>query len=921
MISLNKIFFWLISSIIFVWLIFYTFLNENHNTFDKVFYKNNEKWIYWLNIENNQLYFNTWSTNDTLEINYLNQFDKVLSYSWKVVLNNNEISLNKWVFLINISEINSNYIVSWEWFNIKINWPSTIYIDNSWIRTSIFSLNSYIWLDLINIENSQVINNVYLYPHNYIKFIPSQNKNVENADLLRLTQRFPLEYFNERLFIDWKINNNIFSKIIWNKSEQDYKNIEKLFLFLYINNKNEEKYLKDFKTNKFWTLIWEKFIKQYNDLFLNEAKKTIYYKNLILRTIWDIVKSDKIDNSKNQFLIDSLNELKQISENDYNEMKSILDFYSNMVIDWWKNDINSKINFSKIYNKIENKPYIFKNDYLLLLNNLYFNYDFKDYSNIYKDLNSINQEIIKNKLDENKKSYFIFFLKKTILSWFDDLSKNKDIVLEDILNIFNDYISTSISYYSIDDNVRIRTWIEDYNEILKKLASKIETNYFEKEKDNQWLLVLNKKNSISLEKIKILEDNINSIFNYFEKNKEVLWTRTKDELIKNEFENRKKLYDQYILAIKDYNSYIANYNEQNKELLFWETINQEDNWNREISIENAKKFLSFFNYLETSSVKISIRWYNYCDNPIEKYDNEDYDEPYCYKIEDLIIWSNLRLNFLLSPNDYNNITNFVINWDKNINKWSYKLDNEKIIWDESLKKNSWESDIDKYKFENFFLYVFNPPNDWNNTKPIIIDNNNEIEESLIVKIFKRNKLLWENWDFKSLNWFIDIDYEDLIVKDLNWDYDINLVNARLSYSNENIKYNWDFSSKYIFLPDHSFVNPEIIFYDDLWNQLFWWKKIKVIWKFNVNKIKSDLWFFFENVASIYTILINLSSHTRSDKNEITFDNDKKLFYIKNWDISITNIWISIKSITYKWKEILSKQISIYDLEENLKLIK
>jgi len=44
--------------------------------------------------------------------------------------------------------------------------------------------------------------------------------------------------------------------------------------------------------------------------------------------------------------------------------------------------------------------------------------------------------------------------------------------------------------------------------------------------------------------------------------------KSKDELIKKEFLESKKIYDEYILAIKNYDSYIATYSEENKKLLF-----------------------------------------------------------------------------------------------------------------------------------------------------------------------------------------------------------------------------------------------------------------------------------------------------------------------------------------------------------------
>jgi len=42
-ISLNKIFLVIFSFVIFIWLIFTTFLNEDYNKFEKINYKNNEK--------------------------------------------------------------------------------------------------------------------------------------------------------------------------------------------------------------------------------------------------------------------------------------------------------------------------------------------------------------------------------------------------------------------------------------------------------------------------------------------------------------------------------------------------------------------------------------------------------------------------------------------------------------------------------------------------------------------------------------------------------------------------------------------------------------------------------------------------------------------------------------------------------------
>jgi hypothetical protein len=70
-------------------------------------------------------------------------------------------------------------------------------------------------LKLINETNdSKVVNSVYLYPHTFIKFTPILNKNVEDADILKLTQWFPIDYFGEKILNNNSVNENFISKVI-----------------------------------------------------------------------------------------------------------------------------------------------------------------------------------------------------------------------------------------------------------------------------------------------------------------------------------------------------------------------------------------------------------------------------------------------------------------------------------------------------------------------------------------------------------------------------------------------------------------------------------------------------------------------------------------------------------------------------------
>ena len=146
-ISLNKIFLAFLALFAFTLLIFNTFTSKNQNTFESVFYKNNEKWVFWLEIKNDEIIFNTWSIDSWLKINYLNPFDKILSYSWEVNVSENNITLNNWIFLINISEINGKYKINWKWFEIKNNWPLTLYIDN-WSINQHYHCPTIKWISL-----------------------------------------------------------------------------------------------------------------------------------------------------------------------------------------------------------------------------------------------------------------------------------------------------------------------------------------------------------------------------------------------------------------------------------------------------------------------------------------------------------------------------------------------------------------------------------------------------------------------------------------------------------------------------------------------------------------------------------------------------------------------------------------------------
>jgi hypothetical protein len=162
-----------------------------------------------------------------------------------------------------------------------------------------------------------------------------------------------------------------------------------------------------------------------------------------------------------------------------------------------------------------------------------------------------------------------------------------------------------------------------------------------------------------------LKSNIEKFFTYFENNKDKLLDNNKDNLSDDElnkisyvksFNDSKKISDEYFSAISNYDFYEVSSKEQNKSLF----VDNNENVNV-LSVDLAIKYLKEFNYINLSNVKISLRNSDYCNSLTPEYDKDEYENPYCYKIENLTLNNRTRLDFLLTPSDYNEISRIVIN--------------------------------------------------------------------------------------------------------------------------------------------------------------------------------------------------------------------------------------------------------------------
>lgn len=913
----------LITLFIFIFLIFGTFIATNLSSVKKPFYENTKQWLYEL-IKNNNSYtlsnkisWNTWA----ILLNKFNTSDKVIFSYWEVKTKyssgNILISITPWIYFFQLKEINYNYTISGKWFEIKNKWPGTFIINNlNSRRVLAFSLDTILWLKLKNLKTNEEITNIDLYPHKYLIFNTIKNIFVKNWDLLKIDQTFILWYFYNQIkdsndFLNLiTIQNDKWKKLITNSLE-------------YYKNEAEEKkeYIKKYIDSSFWILPWENTISKYFYLFINPNKKSIYYKNLIIREIHDLLKNKNID----IISINNINKnLKLLKLDDPEWEKKLIDFikyhYVNVIVS--DSTINSKINFSKLMNKIndKNSPPFSKS--LIYIEKIFNNYESKDfYNNIneftnkyFDDLNVSIDWTDKNKWSINEIKnidYLLNFLESIMLN--SNLSSINDIW--DIGKIFNNYINISTSFYLYGNNEIKRVWLFTNSKILNKFIKIINENYFV----NDWkteLLKIKEWVIIKQKDILLLEKNINRIFTFFENNKIILNPdrSAKDRLLKTKiYPNLIKKYKEYFSALKNYEGYLATYDKSKKKLLTTNSINE---WKTTIklSLDSAKKYINSFAWVQFNNTNMKIMDYKYCLEPTKENENIKLINPYCYKINNLII-DRQSSSLILYPFLQNKIDNIVIDWVAK--PWTYKLDIIKAELNKKIKTAKTNKEL--FKFENFFINTFWRKLSWNNSttnENKVIKNNSIIEqEDPVIRIFKRNKLLWSTGDFADLNWTIDIKYSNLDVKREGDLYKININPSNFSISiSKNVSYRWLFSSNYDFYKKHSFINPSLqVLEKKTDTPLLFWNTIYINWEYKVINIENEIKELFYWYDKLKYSIIEIAKILKNKKINIFYDKNTQVFTLNttyNWKNVIIKLlnWYIIQ-FNYNWNKILQNKIN------------
>lgn len=750
-----------------------------------------------------------------------------------------------WLYIFDLYDLTNQFNIDWNYFKINPKSPWRFFIDNRNSKNiKIFSFDSIFDVSLINAWKEMT--NISIYPKMYFWFNASRNKFLKNADLFRIETISEIFYISkDLLWSDNKISND-FLKQIYNIPDKKVSDFLSSFLnLLYseeeINKHDELKIVlaKDAKLN------WLDYINKYFVLFLNNEKKIAYYKKIILNNLNNLFEKNWVFD-KDEVLL-SLQELKKIDEKDYNEFKKILYYYYNNLLKINSLEYIDKIFiFSEIISNAEwTKKYsLMKSSFFL--NKLYSLVNNKTYNNDYLQANFL--EFLKYYLKENKvditwdynisiknkniilrMDYLSFFI-KNILLYNLNLSDSKN--LENILNVLKIYNNLNTDINNLKNYEKSEELIIANSLLIDKILYEIRENFFEKDLNQDWLLILSKDNEISSKNISEFDKVMNMFFDFYKSRKWMI--SEKNQIYNNIYIKNKSKYKHFYDALSNYPEYLIKYNKVSSNLLDTRTI-LENTTAIELSKENLISYLSNFDWIDLSNV-----WFEII--------NETY-----YKVSDLNInWDFFSFN--LYPQEFNRIDNIIRNWKKLT--LSYELDSIKYDLDKKYKEASPE-EKDKYDFRKIFINIFFN-NNKNQKENFVLDENPTETEDKVISIFKRDKLLWNRWEFSLIKNYLELKYNNIKVTLTNWIYNIKLENivlrTRIDVNWEWVEIIWLLNADYVFSnEDHYFKNISFKFYDTNkykdWNLefLFGWKTFNINKNINIIDFKNEM----DNILTEY----------------------------------------------------------------------
>lgn len=844
------------------------------------------------------------SKNSQIFMNRFNYIDKIFySKKWSYIKNQNSNNISfkvwkgKYFFLFAYPR---KYEVSWSGFNLSFTWPIKLYINSENINSiDIFSVNNITELTLLWLIDNKLKTKVYIYPHMLFTFDLNLNKILNNSDLYRITQLNSIFYVNQSLYL----NSSSLEKIpnldnYFFKSVLTYSNSE------FINNNIDDSILKE----NFNSMTYD-YIKKYFSIFINDNKKVAYYKDLIYMNLLKIYMSSKNSNNIYSDTENYFNKLKELNQNEYNNMVKILIYFkSKFLSDNLLKNIEKEIKYDKILWWV---LWFQKQEWNYMLYYIFNLYDLWKKDSFFKWIVSFSDDFLWYnwlKIEEDKLlwyndskniklGYYISFLENLIRSHLIDSFDNDKIKW--IIEIFNEYSLLSTNIYSNWKVDSKKTAMVLHLNLLRELSEYIRNTFFEKDLERSVMLVKKQNINIDNDTISLLDEGYNNLLNFFNDNKLVFDENSeKGNLYLKEYEFISSIFLDYLSALKDYDKYKADKWKFNPDIL------KPEEEKIVYTVNDITNYLSEFNWVDKKSINVKTD-----------------DIGHIFGVSLNIWWKDF--SFDLYPYDNYLLKNIYIKWVKK--NFSYPLGIIKEQIDKKIKSSNPE-DKNLNDFKNFFVNTFLKIKD---NKPI--DLYIEIDtplpkDSTEILVFKRDKLLWENWEFYVLKDFSQIGMNNIIVSGT----DIKLKDANFFFTfskwgNNSSSSYWAYLTSDYIIKDHYFNNIKLKIYS--WDrnvEQFWlWKEkyISIVWNLGILSLRD----FLNNLLTYYNniVFVNNTLWEKVSDIEIIIGSNKIIKYYFNYNGSAYELSLlksSVINFKRDWVRIITTIFNYTDLPNRINLL-
>lgn len=878
------------------------------------------------------------SAKSWIQMEYIGIADRIFSESKNYTVSEvawvTNINLEKWLYVFQFEETGKKYQINTPSLQIEQNTPGTFIINTLWKNTSeVFSLSASNKLFLVHSwERKRKID---IYPHVWIKYNPKQIRGIDTkTDRYRLEQLFTFFYISESFLTnDGIINEKVLKP--FKLEEWTVQYLTNLFKFIQYDLVKKNTVIDELKDSRFFSLPWSQYIESYYALFLNNKKKSLYYKNIILKELSLILKEEKVSNTKARKIDEKLQQIEKLSKKDR-------DFMSQLITYYYKNTLLS--NPENIYSRINMKNVLIKeqwassqepNHLALWLNFSYFAYDIEQSDKLYYNLEQYFHEYIPQLLEVVKKDEdefweiedFLYFTKNILLSdpeVVNDYSKN-------IVEIFTQYVELSILFYKQWTDTMISTGLHDHENVLSNMEDLIYNAYFEKERSEDKLLIRRDNPTLNFDIYTgILHKKIWDLLDFYN-TKKYLVQWTKKQIVRSMMLNYMKMkinYDDYYLAISNYDAYV------------YAKTNQNTSWTDKdekkvlLDKDSSIKFLEGFRWIYLWNAEILAKEHKECFSGKEENQwSVEIENASCFIFKNVIVeWENpKKLNFYFYPDKWNTI-NF-IEEEKEINEtkqWiplseTYNLDEYKIIYKEKYQAAEQE-EKDRFVFNKFFQHIFTDKTNNQSTWGPGDDTFTPVEKDPVIESYKRNKLLGERWAFSKITNFVRIIYDNVEVVRSWKDYNVHIKDLIIPISSNetNIRQDLEFEFTSDYVTDEWYfknilMKARIERWTDSYIHFLWNNDIQIKENIELLSLEKQLTKIGEKVSimqKIYKVISQTYSLTelkiqyeiKSDKITFEFLNENDTMQINTTDWESYNI---------QWNDSIFENNSYSDIQKIL----